>query len=67
MLDAHNFYFCVLALLVVEDMQIGFVDIRVLVEFLKKDGQGSVQNLLIPQCFCTASADLINYFLFFQC
>jgi len=25
-LDAHNFYFCVLALLVVEDMQIGFVD-----------------------------------------
>jgi len=26
-LDVHNFYFCDLALLVVEDMQVGFVDI----------------------------------------
>ena len=25
MVDAHNFYFCVLALLVVEDMQIGLL------------------------------------------
>ena len=40
---------------------------HVLVEFLKKDVQGSVQNLLMLQCFCTASTDLSNYFLFFQC
>ena len=40
---------------------------HVLVEFLKKYVQGSVQNLLMLQCFCTASTDLSNYFLFFQC